>query len=304
MKDTLEATSKFTAALVVVVYASGFLITSLHSSTYGFAVINPLRPKILSAGAWFLLFSGIPVVVAWTLRKEVVALLRIGDWKNFGESLVTYYGFCFVLSILSAPLFNYSPSTATPAWKWTPILIFLVAAALTTAVFLFIKSRVLFVVIVAIWIAWLLYSFVPSVYHLSKGQVGYSEVLMWFFLLSVFTVAEYWLCSRNPQRWPQTVFLTLGLLFVFARCYYPYIKASWGGGSPVPVVLYLSKSAPFSPGKQQQLLLLDESDAGFYVVSPGELKAIFVPRDAVGLIYFSENASDSKLLGSGVSTTP
>ena len=72
-RETLELVSKLAATLLFSVYAFGFLITSLHTSIYGFTAINPLRPKILAAGTWFLFFAAIPLMLA----------LRVCDFFDF-----------------------------------------------------------------------------------------------------------------------------------------------------------------------------------------------------------------------------
>src|ERR1035437_6284086 len=55
-KDTFDIVSKVVAAALILVYVFGFLITSVHSSAYGFTTLNPLRPKTVAAGTWFFLF--------------------------------------------------------------------------------------------------------------------------------------------------------------------------------------------------------------------------------------------------------
>jgi hypothetical protein len=51
-----------------------------------------------------------------------------------------------------------------------------------------------------------------------------------------------------------------------------------------------------SPNKSVQAQLIEESDEGFYIVGPKESKAIFVPRSAVAMVYFSDKPSESPLL--------
>jgi hypothetical protein len=129
-------------------------------------------------------------------------------------------------------------------------------------------------------------------------QFQQPSVTIWFFGVGVATL---FLASRTPTHlgdtyWAQFLFYALTVLFLFATYYYPNIKASWGGGSPVPAVLYFSKDSSVKPGQNLQVQLLDESDVGFYIVGQNETKAIFVPRSAVSLVYFSDKASDSQLL--------
>ncbi len=87
-----------------------------------------------------------------------------------------------------------------------------------------------------------------------------------------------------------------GLLLLFSREVYPHLKASWGGGTPVDVTVYFTKDSLLSPDKGVQAELIEESDEGFYIVGLKESKAIFVPRNSVALVYFSNKAADSPLL--------
>jgi hypothetical protein len=41
-------------------------------------------------------------------------------------------------------------------------------------------------------------------------------------------------------------------------------------------------------GQRWRVKLIDESDSGYYVLPKGEKKAVFVPRSAVSLVYFSD----------------
>jgi hypothetical protein len=49
------------------------------------------------------------------------------------------------------------------------------------------------------------------------------------------------------------------------------------------------------PGQNVGVLLLDETDAGFYVVGAKGGKATFIPRIEVGLVYYSDDSSGSLL---------
>src|SRR4051794_31043872 len=70
--------------------------------------------------------------------------------------------------------------------------------------------------------------------------------------------------------------------------FYPHIKASWGGGTPVPVTIYFSKDSPVMSNQSASVQLLDESDNGFYIVSRKDSKAVFIPRTAVSFLYFGK----------------
>ena len=70
----------------------------------------------------------------------------------------------------------------------------------------------------------------------------------------------------------------------------PGPRDPWGGGVPVNVTIYFTKNSAISPGKAE------EDATGFYIIGPRETKALLVPRSAVALVYFSDQASDSVLL--------
>lgn len=92
----------------------------------------------------------------------------------------------------------------------------------------------------------------------------------------------------------------LGLLFlivfVFGHHYYPHIKSSWGGGAPVAVTIYFSKDSVIKPSESLSAELVEESDEGYYIVGQKDSRAVFVPRNAVSLLYFSDSVSDSSFL--------
>jgi hypothetical protein len=49
------------------------------------------------------------------------------------------------------------------------------------------------------------------------------------------------------------------------------------------------------PSQSVGALLVDESDAGLYVVGKNDKKATFIPRNAVGLVYYSDDVSGFSL---------
>jgi hypothetical protein len=96
-------------------------------------------------------------------------------------------------------------------------------------------------------------------------------------------------------RWPLTFSIGITGLLAFASFYYPHIKSSWGGGAPIPVTIYFTKDSIIMPSQSVGALLVDESDAGLYVVGKNDKKATFIPRSAVGLVYYSDDISGFSL---------
>jgi len=296
----LEQASKIFAVMLFSVYTFGFLITSLHTSTYGFTINNPLRPKILAAGAWFLVFLGIPAMIAANARRGVFAALDKKDWFSLWKWATDCYLLCILLGIGTALLFDF-PQSAAPARFGRPEIIEGATWGLATIILLvLIHSKatsgwVRPAAILAYFLAPLYWSF-SAADRLFRGEFDYMHVTIWFFAFCLWTLIE-----MRSKQWDWRHLATLCpimLLIVagFATYYYPRIKSSWGGGSPISVVLYLSKDAPVAPGKELPALLLDESDAGYYIVPAHESKAIFFPRSAVSLVLFGDKTSDSPLL--------
>jgi hypothetical protein len=52
------------------------------------------------------------------------------------------------------------------------------------------------------------------------------------------------------------------------------------------MVVYLNNAVPCSSENPMQVLLLDETDQGFYVLLPPTGKAFFVPRSNVSSVFF------------------
>lgn len=288
--DTL---SKGVAAIAIALYACGFLIVSLHHSNYGFIGTNPFRPRILAAGAWFLFLSVVPILSLTGLRG---ATLRM-SWLQLAEFSYPYYFGCIFLSLLASPLFSFSADSEWPwgpaphRWWWSLATILV----LGLLIFLIDLKKCPRVVTATASVVFVLVCLQYNVRAMTAGRFEFTAVIMWFFAAGVLTVVELKVRSRGGD-WEKTVFLLLGALFLFALFYYPHIKASWGGGAPVNVTIYFTKDSPISPNKAVSAQLVEESDEGYYIVGPNETRAIYVPRSAVALVYFSDKVSDSPLL--------
>ena len=291
-----DSLSKGVAAIAIAVYTCGFLTVSLHHARFGFIGTNPFRPRILAAGAWFLLFSAIPTAVAVRYSERT--------WINIAESLF------FVWSLFNGigiPLFYMLFGTAGGAsdspyshwiyWAWG------VASFLALGLYLFAtnskKAPTILRAVTSVAIV-LLMSVLQLQGMLITRDFQQGYLTLWF--LGVFLVIVLEIKTRSKGKlldavdWSKPIATLLLILLIFAQYYYPHIKASWGGGTPTPVTLYLSKDSAIKPNQAVSVQLIEESDEGFYVVSPKETRAVYLPRNAVALIYFSDNVAGSALL--------
>jgi len=289
--------SKGVAALAIATYVCGFLIVSLHHANYGFVGTNPFRPRVLAAGAWFMFFTAIPVAIATRYRlRPWISIIG-----SFGFVLFVFYGISNVLFYLIFDLGR--PAAVSPYrhwsyWVWgvgsVVAAIFYVNASnskRTTLKFLALAS----VALVFFTLGMRLQA------YLIMHDFESGDLVLWFFGIFAITVLEL---KSNPGDYSGDRIKGLGtdlgilfvVLFVFGHYYYPHVRSSWGGGAPVPVTIYFTKDSAIKPNQSLSAQLVEESDDGFYIVGLKEAKAVYVPRNAVALVYFSESISESSLL--------
>ena len=222
------------------------------------------------------------------------------SWRRFAEFLYPYYFACLSFSFLAIRLFNSTAgvSSSIPLkWVGIGLIVFLVLLILTD----YKKGPAIIPVISSVLLATLLVGF--DLRQIVFHDVFDSENIgLWFFAIGIFTIFEIHIRFRKFRDayeavWKVAKTLTpiLAALLVFASYYYPRMKSSWGGGSPINVILFFNKDSAIKPNQSVSAQLIDESDAGFYVLGPGETRAIFIPRSSVSLVYFSDKA-DSILL--------
>lgn len=286
-----DLASKSLAAITIAVYACGFLAVSLHHSSYGFVGTTLFRPHTVAAGAWFLFFFGIPLSVAFGWREST--------WTSLGKGAFVFWSFGFGLAYLFGLLFSFeyipSSSSQTKWWVLIPQLILF-----AVALFFMNRKQTPARIVALISVAVVLYIVVTQIKNMVwDHNFDHGSLALWFF--GVFAVAVVDLKLRlkdvlKDGEWWKPLSTIFVALLVFAQYYYPHMKASWGGGTPVNVTIYFSKDSPIKSNQCVTAQLVEESDEGFYIVSPKESRAIYVPRTAVSLIYFSDRLSDSALL--------
>jgi hypothetical protein len=93
--DVLADVSKSAAALIIVIYVSVFLVTSLYYASFGIPQLNPFRAQVLSAGVWAAILLGLPVILAHRTRSS-----RALD--EFLRSTVWYYALVWLLVVIAS----------------------------------------------------------------------------------------------------------------------------------------------------------------------------------------------------------
>jgi hypothetical protein len=313
-----ETFSKAVAGMAIALYASGFLTVSLRHSQFGFVGANPFRPRVLAAGAWFFLFTSIPVSLAATLRAY--------SWRLIGRHIATMWItcvlFCFPLGDL---LFNYTPVSSRtfihlPLWGWIAFGVVEIACFAVWLLAMWEKGffggsatyRYPWVKIPE-WIAitgsiLLTLPIAAPLLRLYEHQFDAGCLAVWFFAVAIFALTQF--KTRNRENlssfggWASPMGWLLAALLLFSQYVYPHMQASWGGGTPVNVTVYFTKDSLLNPNKAVQAQLIDESDEGFYILGLKESKAIFVPRGAVAMVYFSDKPAESPILQGNKTLAP
>jgi hypothetical protein len=277
----------------VAVYVCGFLITSLHQANYGFTETNPFRPHIISAGAWFLLFTGIPIMM-W-IRYRIYSKTFMG----FLVIIFPFYALCFLLSGIPSEIFEL-PRNNLAFYTRQSLLVANVMFGFTILMMVakYVKLPTLLLPYLSLGLT--IYFVLKLIRHLLEARdFQRGSIVLWFFCITLAAELLYqnWvLGDLRVKDWAANVVWFLVALWLFATYYYPNIKRSWGGGKPISVVLWFTKESAVKPGQQIPVRLIDESDVGFYILGQNEQKALFVPRSAVSAVYYSDKASDSVLL--------
>jgi hypothetical protein len=122
VRATIESLSKAIALCLTLLYVCGFLITSLHDFRYGFSEMNPLRPRILTAGAWFLVSVALPFAFVRELLRHKLWNSDNTWWFKFISLAFAYWVSCTFLFGVSGGVFVFDGGNSgamphTPIWQ-------------------------------------------------------------------------------------------------------------------------------------------------------------------------------------------
>lgn len=304
LPEFVDSLSKATVAALFAIYVFGFLVVSIHDASYGFSEVNPLKPKIISAGTLFLVLVLVPIVSARRIFSHKEQLTVGQRFSRATIAALMYFTGCIVLSFFLTTLY-----VAPPANPPVPLH----GLSLWVGILKGVAIVVSYGWVIQIgWDSYLtkpkktvlvagLYLIGVLIFYIQDAttKVG-PRVGLWFFVIGlVATLAN--IRTNNPEKrtiydWNDLVITTVAALAIFPTAIYPNIKSSWGGGSPTQVVVYFSLDSRILPGQQMKAELLDESDAGIYVVRYGDKQALFIPRGSVSGLFFSSEALPEEFL--------
>ena len=273
---TLDSLLKYLAGFSLLLYCCGYFVVSVSSLGWGFSEAAPFRPKIASAGAWFILFLVVPLAAIIFQQKK-----ELDNRTSAAESYQVYAMWGIGLGFGAASLFESTIQLAARVML-SPLLLvagYIIIRAISG------KGKVASTIRWAVSIASVLFVAGSGFYDLLMHHlVTVSAVFLWYLVVgfvSNFTFKMF--RGRDTLANLATVapYLVSNLLLAistFGSVYYPHIKASWGGGTPVPVTIMFAKESPILPGQYLCTQLLDESEAGLYIAGKGENRASFIPE--------------------------
>lgn len=283
---TFDSLLKYLAAFSVLLYCCGYFVCSVSSLSWGFYQVAPFRPKIASAGAWFILFLGVPLAALAFQKKE-----KPTGWVTGAASFQFYAIWGIGLGYGTASLFE-STIQIGPHAFFSPLVV-----VVGYSVILVIRTEKKTATTISWAIAMLSVSYVAGCgfYDLSRYHlVTASAVFLWYLIVGFafsFMLRQFRdrsVLEHLTRSVPFIVSQSLAALSVFGSVYYPHIKATWGGGAPVPVTILFTKESQILPGQYLSIRLLDESESGLYIAGKGEKSASFIPRSEIASITYSD----------------
>jgi hypothetical protein len=295
---SVDSLSKVLGVTLIFLYVSGFLITSLHNFQYGFSEMNPLRPRILAAGGWFAIFIAVPFALVWELKKHSILKDKSNKLSRFATLVAAYMTSAIFLIYWTQGLFAFDDASEPvsgpfPPW-WQIVLLLLgvlVALVVIVVVYAKLKTKLPAWATSALTLGFYCYILFAAYYQLfSKHSFKSNAMYFWVLITGGFIYFELsrrkWIFQAG--QWDITILGFFFMMTIFATVYYPHIMAKWGGGALIPIELTFFKDAPVRSGVQVDCSLIDETDAGFYVIGRGEPYATFIPRTEISSIYYGQ----------------
>lgn len=297
-RSVLETVSKAGAVLLAVIYAVGFLIVILHHAQYGIAEFNPLKPKIFSAGILFGLLFAVPYIAAYRFYSprdktsdDNSEKTKTPTW-NVVSRIIDFYFFSVALAQPWMFLFRLSGSELLERTPWWAILAFfaIFIALISVSRKLGKKGHPRILLGTSIFLAGALFF----------GELRYGErsvfwLALWFFVIGAGVILfRYGLVEvEKVKKWEWERLAPTFLIFplsIYATQVYGKIRPSYGGGMPTPVILHFTSKNPLAEsGDEGRLLLIEETDHGYYLLkNTTEKKSYFVRRDAVVVVVYEK----------------
>src|SRR5260370_32737209 len=253
----LDVFSKLAATSVLLVYALGFLITSLYCIDFGFSPVNPFRSRVASAGAWFGVLVLVPLFVGrLVLRRHVAMRVEAKPWQRWSVFAFAVYLASYSAAFLFSVAFQIQEPLRSSVVPYA--LAIGITVLVTGPIYKWWKKRTLSIVIVLVTWVILIQANMFRALTLRNGFT-IDALVLWIFVIALAAVTDLYDFPPNSgwlTDWYAAAAWVFILLTVFASHVYPHIKASWGGGETLPVTLYLNGNAPVMKNQRWHVQLI------------------------------------------------
>ena len=299
-RSYVESLTRVVTALLVLMYGLGFVILSAYEARYGIMQFNPLRTRIVLVGFLFIVLGALPAAalhykMAYYGPLEPVVENNDPSLQRLKELFLAFgftYTAFFIAAGFSVFLLVTAPTKVRPLHWWTPLL------AVGTyfgvlVVFSFIAKRFRRRPKATTAAAAIAASiFVAGLYYDSEQL---ATLTVWMFMAGVVVRSIEFDSDRlrsalDFRNW----FFAMILVAFYISSVFQLVQPKYGGGAPTPITLFLQKPVAWFNSTTISVSLIDETDQGYYVLSSGKDKALFIPRNDVSSIYYGPVDSPQK----------
>jgi hypothetical protein len=268
-------------------YGIGFLVLSIHEASFGILQFSPLRARIVFVGFTFAILAALPVAAfhyGFSYFGPMQPIMENRDAAfETQRGLVLSAGFLVTATLIALPVraFLFLPATIF----FRPLSLLVSPVGLIAYVFAYYYFARHFTAhpsrIAAL--AWVASAIMGAAMLFLDRTLG--ALILWMWLVTIVSghVQEHRLrYALDYRNWYW--FIAIFALYVYL---FGSMQARFGGGAPTPVTLYLDRDIAWLPENTATTVsLIDETDQGYYVLTSGKQKALFIPRADVKSVYF------------------
>lgn len=288
---SIDFITRATASVLLFIYGVGFVILGFHDARYGVVQFSPFRARIVLVGLVFTALVGLTIwalntrTAYWNVLKNVQA--DQDPERRWNKEFVLMCGFIFsatvIAQLLALFMFASVKYQRPPAWHWAVWVV---------------------VYLMLLWV----FDYVDRIFSAYPRRAGWTAIIAMAVYLSslcalflsvpwaqlslfivLVTLQAGLLKLNGPRRHFSSLWSWLNFFLViwtYITQIFVILPPRWGGGQPTPIQVFQNTPAQWAPSNPVDVLLLDETDQGLYVLlSPGG-KAFFVPRSNVASVFF------------------
>lgn len=283
------------AVLVAVVYGTGFVILAGHDAHYGIFEFDLLRARVFLVGFVFIVLCALSAAArhySFAYFSPLSPVVENTDRTlRIKREVVLTAGFVFTAFIIAGQfgfyLFAANAVAAEALHKfWLELAAGVPAVALMFTAYSWVGKRFATQSTKATLVAVAASAaFVGLIYI--AGETIEANMTVWFVLIALFV-----LDVKSAQGWARYAldfrswFNFLAILVFYVVLVFGTIQPRFGGGAPLPAVLYLNQPVAWLKAGPVVTSLVDETNQGFYVLLGSKKRALFLPRSSVAAVYF------------------